>query len=50
MNCYDCELWEQGMEDGTCIHYLNNTCPYGYSRKKDMELLEDLRLELQEQR
>ena len=29
MDCYDCELWEKGKEDGTCIHYINNDCPYG---------------------
>lgn len=30
MDCYDCELWELGEEDGTCIHYVNKDCPYGY--------------------
>lgn len=30
MDCYYCELWEQGAEDGTCIHYVNKDCPYGY--------------------
>ena len=29
-DCCDCELWEQGREDGTCVHYINNTCPCGY--------------------
>lgn len=48
MNCYDCKDWEEGKEDGTCIHYLNNSCPYGYSHKKDKDFLEDLRLEQQE--
>jgi hypothetical protein len=30
MDCYYCELWEQSAEDGTCIHYVNKDCPYGY--------------------
>lgn len=30
MDCYDCEFWELGKEDGTCIHYVNKDCPYGY--------------------
>jgi len=34
-DCYDCELWEQGKEDGSCIHYINNTCPCGYHDKDD---------------
>ena len=34
-DCCDCELWEQGKEDGTCIHYINNTCPCGYHDKDD---------------
>lgn len=35
IDCYDCELWEQGKEDGTCIHYINNDCPYGYYEEID---------------
>lgn len=34
--CYNCRLWEQGREDGTCIHYLNNDCPYGYHDEDDL--------------
>lgn len=30
IDCYDCKLFVQGKEDGTCIHYINNDCPYGY--------------------
>ena len=30
VDCYDCKLWEQGKKDGTCIHYINKDCPYGY--------------------
>ena len=30
IECFDCELWEQGKDDGTCMHYLNKDCPYGY--------------------
>ena len=33
LDCCDCELWRQGSEDGTCIHYINNTCPCGYYDK-----------------
>ena len=29
-DCCDCELWQQGRDDGTCIHYINNDCPCGY--------------------
>lgn len=34
MDCVDCELWEQGRHDGTCIHYINNDCPCGYHEKE----------------
>ena len=36
MDCVDCELWEQGRHDGTCIHYINNDCPYGYHDEEEM--------------
>ena len=35
MDCVDCELWEKGRYDGTCIHYINNDCPYGYHDEDD---------------
>ena len=35
MNCYDCNLWEQGRDDGTCIHYINNDCPCGYHEEHE---------------
>ena len=47
MICYDCKDWEQGREDGTCIHYINNSCPYGYH--DDEELYNDLLMEQKEQ-
>lgn len=34
MDCYSCELWEQG-EDGVCIHYINRDCPYSYNDEKE---------------
>lgn len=37
MDCYNCELWENGRYDGTCIHYVNKDCPYGYYDKEDEE-------------
>lgn len=37
MNCCDCELWEKGKEDGTCVHYVNNSCPYGYHDEENEE-------------
>lgn len=36
-DCCDCDLWEQGRYDGTCIHYINNDCPCGY-HEEDCEL------------
>lgn len=48
MDCYNCKDWKQGREDGTCINYIKNNCPYGYY-DKNKELLEDLRLEQMEQ-
>lgn len=30
LDCYDCKDWKKGSADGTCIHYINNDCPYGY--------------------
>lgn len=35
LDCCDCELWEQGKEDGTCVHYISNTCPCGYHDEDD---------------
>lgn len=31
-DCYDCKLYMAGCEDGTCLRYVRNTCPYGYHR------------------
>ena len=30
IDCVDCGLWEPGKEDGTCLHYINEDCPFGY--------------------
>ena len=30
MKCCDCNRYKQGKEDGTCIYYIINSCPYGY--------------------
>lgn len=30
MECVNCEKYKQGRQDGTCVHYIKNTCPYGY--------------------
>ena len=36
MECCDCELWKQAIENGACVYYLNNICPYGYYDKEEM--------------
>ena len=48
MDCYDCNDWKKGSEDGTCIHYINNTCPYGY-HDEEKEFHQELIMEQQEQ-
>ena len=30
MKCANCQKYKQGKEDVTCIHYIRNSCPYGY--------------------
>lgn len=30
MKCVNCEKYKQGRQDGTCVYYIKNTCPYGY--------------------
>lgn len=30
ITCYSCDYWIKGRPDGTCIHYIENDCRYGF--------------------